>query len=45
VFAITSCPGLNHTVTVTGGVREAPCRELLQGFFRAKRATAPPVSA
>lgn len=45
VFAITSCPGLNHTVTVTGGVREVECRELLQGFFRAKRATPPSASA
>ena len=37
VFPITSCPGLNHTVTVTPGVREEESRELLQTFFRARR--------
>jgi len=28
---------LNHRIEVTGGVREAECRELLQQFFRARR--------
>lgn len=30
-------PGLNHRFAIVGGVREAECRELLQGFFRARR--------
>lgn len=30
--------GLNHRVTVTGGVLEADCRDLIQQFFRDKRA-------
>ena len=29
--------GLNHRVTVTGGVLEADCRDLIQRFFRARR--------
>jgi tRNA(adenine34) deaminase len=29
--------GLNHRFAVTGGVLEAPCRELVQTFFREKR--------
>jgi len=29
--------GLNHRPTVTGGVREAECAELLRTFFRRKR--------
>lgn len=41
VFAITSCPGLNHRVEVCGGVREEDARELLQGFFREKRTATP----
>ncbi len=28
---------LNHRMEVTGGVREAECRELVQEFFRARR--------
>ena len=40
VFAITATPGMNHAVAVVGGVREPECRQLLQGFFRARRATA-----
>jgi tRNA(adenine34) deaminase len=28
---------LNHRLEVTGGVREAECRELLQEFFRTRR--------
>ena len=30
-------PGLNHRLTVTGGVLEADCRDLIQRFFRDKR--------
>ena len=30
-------PGLNHRVVVSGGVREAECRELMQTFFRERR--------
>src|SRR5271165_6658229 len=30
-------PTLNHRCTVTGGVREADCRELLQQFFLQQR--------
>ena len=30
--------GLNHRLTVTGGVLEADCRDLIQQFFRDKRA-------
>lgn len=32
-------PGLNHRVEVIGGVRAAECRELIQAFFRERRAT------
>jgi tRNA(adenine34) deaminase len=28
---------LNHRLEVTGGVREAECRELLQNFFQTRR--------
>ena len=31
-------PGLNHRFAVTSGVLEEPCRELLQRFFRERRA-------
>jgi tRNA(adenine34) deaminase len=37
VFDITGQGGLNHKVAVEPGVREAECRQLLQGFFRLKR--------
>lgn len=30
-------PGLNHRFTFAAGVREEECRELIQGFFRARR--------
>ena len=33
-------PGLNHRFTVTAGVLEEDCRELMQEFFRAKRVRA-----
>ena len=32
-------PGLNHRLAVTPGVLEAECRELMQSFFRGKRAS------
>src|SRR5688572_5172575 len=31
-------PGLNHRFEVVAGVREAECRELMQAFFRDRRA-------
>ena len=31
-------PGLNHRFSVTAGVLEPECRELMQEFFKAKRA-------
>jgi tRNA(adenine34) deaminase len=31
-------PGLNHRLMVQGGVRDDECRELMQGFFRDRRA-------
>ena len=37
-YSIHSDPRLNHTVEVTSNVLEAPCRELMQSFFRNKRA-------
>lgn len=30
-------PSLNHRMTAAGGVLEAECRELIQGFFAARR--------
>jgi tRNA(adenine34) deaminase len=33
-------PGLNHRFTVTAGVLEEDCRELMQEFFRGKRVRA-----
>jgi tRNA(adenine34) deaminase len=30
-------PGLNHRVTITGGVLEDECREVVQAFFKARR--------
>jgi len=38
LFSICTDPRLNHRLEVRGGVLEEPCRELLQGFFRQKRA-------
>jgi tRNA(adenine34) deaminase len=37
VFDITGQGGLNHTVAVTTGVKEAEARQLLQEFFRVRR--------
>ena len=31
------CPALNHRCEITGGVREAECRALLQNFFARQR--------
>ena len=39
VFAITSAQGLNHTVEVVAGVMQDESRELLQTFFRERRAS------
>ncbi|NOT44364.1 MAG: tRNA adenosine(34) deaminase TadA [Acidobacteria bacterium] len=33
-------PGLNHRFTVTGGVLEDACRDLVQAFFRQRRSDA-----
>jgi len=37
LYRLPEDPRLNHHLEVTGGVREAECRELLQEFFRARR--------
>jgi tRNA(adenine34) deaminase len=37
LFRLPEDPRLNHRLEVTGGVREAECRELLQEFFRTRR--------
>jgi len=37
VFDVVNSAKLNHRIAVTGGVREAECRHLLQTFFRARR--------
>ena len=37
IFNITGQGGLNHTVTVVAGVKEAEARQLLQEFFRSRR--------
>lgn len=37
VFNITGATGLNHTVEVTGNVRETEARTLLLNFFRKRR--------
>ena len=34
-------PGLNHRLTVRGGVCDDECRTLMQGFFRDRRGTPP----
>jgi tRNA(adenine34) deaminase len=38
VFSITSATGLNHVIEVQSGVKETEARDLLQGFFRIRRA-------
>jgi tRNA(adenine34) deaminase len=37
IFNILDHPNLNHRCEVVTGVMEAECREILQGFFRARR--------
>jgi tRNA(adenine34) deaminase len=37
VFDIVRAPEVNHRLEVTAGVLESACRDLLQGFFRARR--------
>jgi tRNA(adenine34) deaminase len=37
VFNIAASAELNHSISVTAGVREDECRSLLQNFFRARR--------
>ncbi len=37
LFRLPEDPRLNHHLEVTGGVREAECRELLQDFFKDRR--------
>jgi len=34
---LNALPQVNHHLTVTRGVLEQPCRELLQAYFRLKR--------
>jgi tRNA(adenine34) deaminase len=34
---LLQCPALNHRCEITGGVREAECRALLQSFFARQR--------
>jgi tRNA(adenine34) deaminase len=38
VFRICDDSSLNHRMELTAGVLEAECRELMQAFFRARRA-------
>jgi tRNA(adenine34) deaminase len=38
LFDLASDPRLNHRIAVTAGVAESECRDLLQAFFRARRA-------
>ena len=37
IFDITGHGGLNHTLAVTAGIKEAEARQLLQEFFRVRR--------
>jgi tRNA(adenine34) deaminase len=41
LFRLHEDPRLNHRLEVTGGVREAECRELMQEFFQARRGANP----
>ena len=38
LFDLAFDPRLNHRIAVTAGVAESECRDLLQAFFRARRA-------
>ena len=42
VLNLLQLPSLNHRCEITGGVREAECRSLLQSFFAQKRERAKP---
>ena len=46
VLDVLDVPELNHRPSVTGGVREDECAELLRAFFRGRRGgrTVPPVA-
>jgi tRNA(adenine34) deaminase len=37
IYRLAADPRLNHRLEVRGGVRDAECRKLLQGFFKARR--------
>jgi len=37
LYRLPEDPRLNHRLEVTGGIREAECRELLQEFFQGRR--------
>jgi tRNA(adenine34) deaminase len=37
LYRLPEDPRLNHRLEVTGGIREAECRDLLQEFFKARR--------
>jgi len=37
LYRLPEDPRLNHRLEVTGGIREAECRELMQEFFKARR--------
>jgi tRNA(adenine34) deaminase len=37
LYRLPEDPRLNHRLEVTGGIREAECRELLQEFFKSRR--------
>lgn len=37
VFDIVRAPEVNHRLTVSGGILQAECRDVLQEFFRARR--------
>jgi tRNA(adenine34) deaminase len=39
LYRIPEDPRLNHRLEVTGGIREAECRELMQQFFQSRRRT------
>jgi tRNA(adenine34) deaminase len=41
LFRLHEDPRLNHRLEVSGGVREAECRELLEEFFQARRRANP----
>ena len=38
IFRICDSPQLNHQISITNGILAAECRELMQNFFKKKRA-------